>query len=76
MFLIRSMGGSVRKEPNRETTHIIAATTKGPKYEYGVTFIVPIMSPEWVWACWKMRDVHGLFATDEQMVSTAARLLN
>lgn len=70
MHLIRSMGGSVRQEPNRETTHLIAATTQGPKYEYASTFLVPVMSADWVWACWRVRDAHHVHATDEQLVKS------
>ncbi|XP_034231179.1 protein ECT2-like isoform X2 [Thrips palmi] len=68
MFLIRSMGGSVRLEPNRHTTHLIAAVTTGPKYEYASTFLVPVMSTEWVWACWRMRDSPTVHANDEAMM--------
>lgn len=69
MFLIRSMGGSVREEPNASTTHLISRTTKGKKYEYARTFLVPVMSVDWVWKCWEKRFFSDVHATDDEMMA-------
>jgi len=69
MYMIRCMGGSVREEPGRWLTHLIACKTSGPKYEYAHTFCVPVMSPEWVRQCWKRRYLPDVHATDDELVS-------
>lgn len=63
------MGGSVRKDMDVKVTHLIANCCGGDKYNYAVTFRVPIMSMNWVTALWNVRDNVSIFCNNEELVS-------
>lgn len=64
------MGGSIRKDMVAKVTHLIANCCGGEKYQYATTFKVPIMSQDWVTACWNKRnDVNLCSVKDELIVS-------
>ncbi|KAJ8680542.1 hypothetical protein QAD02_016329 [Eretmocerus hayati] len=65
--MIHHMGGKVRKEIKLGSTHLIANNCSGKKYRYAVTFRVPIMSVEWIYAMWDMRDDPSFTCTEELM---------
>ncbi|GAB6020167.1 hypothetical protein CHUAL_002893 [Chamberlinius hualienensis] len=54
--LIHHMGGSTRRDFSTSVTHLIANSTSGEKYKYGVNLGRPIMSPDWVFRCWEYRN--------------------
>jgi hypothetical protein len=70
--LIHNMGGSVRRDVGLKVTHLIANACKGDKYEYAVTFRVPVMGEKWVPAVWEKRNEIGLSAASEEMVCITA----
>ncbi|XP_075234568.1 protein ECT2-like [Lycorma delicatula] len=68
-YLIRQMGGSIRKCYNRNTTHVVTCNTLGNGYEYAITFLIPVMTPEWVEIAWEKRDIVGFRADCEEMMN-------
>lgn len=66
--LIHNMGGSVRRDMVSKVTHLIANTCGGDKYQYAVTFRVPVMSETWVYAMWEKRNEKALSAASEEMM--------
>jgi hypothetical protein len=62
------MGGSIRKDMSSKVTHLIANSCGGDKYQYAVTFRVPVMDETWVHAMWEKRKDTTLSATSEEMV--------
>lgn len=56
------MGGSIRKEMSASVTHLIAHGCGGKKYQYAITFRVPVMSEEWVFSAWERRKELGFGA--------------
>ncbi|XP_046392946.1 protein ECT2 isoform X3 [Ischnura elegans] len=67
--LIHHMGGSIRKDLGSKVTHLIANCCGGDKYQYALTFRVPIMSEAWVHHCWERRIEPGLLADHDDMMS-------
>lgn len=63
------MGGSVKNEIKDTVTHLLAYSSTGEKYQYAVTFNIPVMSEEWVHAAWAHRDEVNARADTEAMVS-------
>lgn len=70
------MGGSIRRDMVAKVTHLIANTCGGDKYQYAVTFRVPVMSETWVYAMWEKRNEKALSAASEEVVciSTISRM--
>lgn len=69
---IHHMGGSVRKDFDcNKITHLLASKVGGEKYQYAVTFNIPVMSASWVYSAWEKRHELGVRATDSSMVSLA-----
>lgn len=66
------MGGSIRKDMASKITHLIANTCGGDKYQYAVTFRVPVMSEMWVYAMWEKRNEKTISAASEEMVCIPA----
>ncbi len=63
------MGGSIRKEFDcNKITHLIANKVGGEKYQYAVTFNIPVMSASWVHLAWEKRHERSVRATDSSMV--------
>ncbi|KAJ1528628.1 hypothetical protein ONE63_007023 [Megalurothrips usitatus] len=60
--LVQCMGGSIRKEMSVSVTHLIAQSCGGKKYQYAITFRVPVMSEGWVFAAWEKRKELGFGA--------------
>lgn len=60
--LVQNMGGSIRKEMSVSVTHLIAQGVGGKKYQYAITFRVPVMSESWVFSAWEKRREHGFGA--------------
>lgn len=50
------MGGSVKNEMHEKVTHLIAVSSTGDKYQYAVTFNIPVMNQNWVHAAWEHKD--------------------
>ncbi|XP_071452126.1 protein ECT2 [Hetaerina americana] len=67
--LIHHMGGSIRKDLGSKVTHLIANCCGGDKYQYALTFRVPVMSEAWVHHCWERRNEPGLLADHDNMMS-------
>lgn len=63
------MGGSVKNEIKDTVTHLLAYSSTGEKYQYAVTFNIPVMSEEWVHAAWAHRDEVNARADTDAMVS-------
>ena len=60
------MGGSIRKDFDyNRITHLIANKVGGEKYQYAVTFNIPVMSAAWVHESWEKRHDLDCKATDE-----------
>lgn len=67
--LVHYMGGSVKNEIKDTVTHLLANSSTGEKYQYAVTFNIPVMSEEWVHAAWAHRDEVNARADTDAMVS-------
>ncbi|KAK4293207.1 hypothetical protein Pmani_034076 [Petrolisthes manimaculis] len=65
--LVHYMGGSVKNEIKDTVTHLLAYSSTGEKYQYAVTFNIPVMSEEWVHAAWAHRDEVNARADTEAM---------
>lgn len=69
--LVQYMGGSIRKEMSASVTHLIAQGVGGKKYQYAITFRVPVMSELWVFQAWERRKEVGFAAASAEFsVST------
>lgn len=69
MSCIHHMGGSIRKEFDcNKITHLIANKVGGEKYQYAVTFKIPVMNSSWVHSAWEKRHELGVRAIDSPMV--------
>ena len=67
---IHHMGGSIRKEFDyNKITHLIASRVGGEKYQYAVTFRIPVMNASWVHMAWEKRHDLTLRATQEALVN-------
>jgi hypothetical protein len=66
--LIHNMGGSVRRDMVSKVTHLVANACGGEKYQYAVTFRVPVMGEKWIHAMWEERNEKALSAACEEMV--------
>ncbi|KAG5896616.1 hypothetical protein JTB14_009526 [Gonioctena quinquepunctata] len=66
--LIHHMGGSIRKDMSAKVTHLIANTCGGEKYQYAVTFRLPVMNLQWVYASWERRHEMDFIATLDTFV--------
>lgn len=54
-----------------KVTHLIANVSGGEKYQYAVTFRVPIMHLQWVLTSWEYRDdIEFSASMDSFVVST------
>nr|CAD7262489.1 unnamed protein product [Timema shepardi] len=67
--LIHNMGGSIRKDMVSKVTHLIANQSGGDKYQYAVTFRVPIMAESWVHTCWERRNDPAINALTDDMMA-------
>lgn len=73
--MVHHMGGSIRKEMSAKVTHLIANVIGGDKYQYAVTFRVPVMHLSWVLESWERRDDIAFSAiVDTFMVSNPKSL--
>ncbi|XP_046640377.1 protein ECT2-like [Daphnia pulicaria] len=70
---IHHMGGSIRKEFDcNKITHLIANKVGGEKYQYAVTFNIPVMSASWVHLAWEKRHDLSVRAIDSTMQTNNA----
>lgn len=53
--LVHFMGGSVRRDFNCRSTHLVANSVRGDKYRAAVGMGTCIMTEEWIHKCWDMR---------------------
>ncbi|XP_065163646.1 protein ECT2 isoform X4 [Atheta coriaria] len=67
--LVHHMGGSIRRDMSVKVTHLIANVSGGDKYQYAVTFRVPIMNLDWVLASWEHRHDTNFNANSESFMS-------
>ncbi|XP_034239333.1 protein ECT2-like isoform X1 [Thrips palmi] len=67
--LVQYMGGSIRKEMSASVTHLIAQGVGGKKYQYAITFRVPVMSESWVFQAWERRREVGFGAASADFTS-------
>ncbi|XP_042228864.1 protein ECT2-like isoform X2 [Homarus americanus] len=65
--LVHYMGGSVKNEIKENVTHLLAYSSMGEKYQYAVTFNIPVMGEDWVHAAWAHRDEAEARADTEAM---------
>ncbi|KAK8742664.1 hypothetical protein OTU49_001613 [Cherax quadricarinatus] len=65
--LVHYMGGSVKNEIKDNVTHLLAYASTGEKYQYAVTFNIPVMGEDWVHAAWAHRDEAEARADTETM---------
>ena len=61
--LIHNMGGSVKKDVDNKTTHVLAASSLGEKYQYANTFCIPVLKESWLTNAWDNRENVGFRAT-------------
>ncbi|XP_039295848.1 protein ECT2 isoform X4 [Nilaparvata lugens] len=66
--LTHHMGGSVRKEMSA-TTHLVANKCGGERYQYAMTFRVPVMAASWIHNAWAMRPQVGFSAVEPKVIS-------
>jgi hypothetical protein len=50
--LVTAMGGRYEGNLTTEVTHLMALATGGQKYDVAVARNLPVVTPEWVRACW------------------------
>ena len=62
------MGGSVNCEITDRATHLVAYAATGEKYQYAVTFSIPVMGEKWINTAWAHRDELSIRAQDENLV--------
>lgn len=62
--LIHNMGGSIRRDMVSKVTHLVAHKCGGDKYQYALTFRVPVMAASWIHNAWAMRAQVGFSAAD------------
>ncbi|XP_047735448.1 protein ECT2 [Hyalella azteca] len=65
--LIHMMGGSIKNEMGERVTHLIAVCSTGDKYQYAVTFGIPVVTQKWVDTAWAHRDDIGARAANTDM---------
>ena len=66
---VHHMSGSIRKDFDyNRITHVIANRVGGEKYQYAVTFKIPVMSGTWVRQVWEQRHKLTMSTSDELMV--------
>ena len=70
------MGGSVKNEMSDRVTHLIAVSAMGEKYQYAVTFFVPVVTQQWVHTAWAHRDDLGAQASEDKLVSLHFMVIN
>ncbi|XP_002068972.3 protein ECT2 [Drosophila willistoni] len=70
VHLIHSMGGCIKKDLNKRTTHLICNQSGGEKYEYAKTFRLGIVRPAWVYAAWDERNTLDFDATKENFTKS------
>ncbi|QQP40266.1 Protein ECT2like, partial [Caligus rogercresseyi] len=68
LFMVHSMGGSVRKDFVTKVTHLVSADTSGDKYRFAATFGIPIVSGEWIKKAWDKRALLGFRAEDPTLL--------
>lgn len=66
--LIHQMGGSIRKDMSSKVTHLISNVCFGVKYQYAVTFRLPVMNSEWVFWSWNQRYDLNFQATSNDAI--------
>ncbi|XP_076033603.1 protein ECT2-like isoform X2 [Oratosquilla oratoria] len=66
--IVHHMGGSVKNELSERVTHLLAHSSTGEKYQYAVTFSIPVMGEDWVNASWAHRDEIGARADSEALM--------
>ncbi|XP_064092134.1 protein ECT2-like [Macrobrachium nipponense] len=66
--LVHYMGGSIKNEIRESVTHLLAYASMGEKYQYAITFNIPVMGEEWVKAAWAHRDEVGARGDTEAMM--------
>ncbi|XP_054271161.1 protein ECT2-like isoform X2 [Macrosteles quadrilineatus] len=66
---IHNMGGSIRSEMNSKVTHLVAQRCGGSKYQYAMTFRVPIVAATWVHDAWAMRSQPEYSAADSSVIT-------
>lgn len=62
------MGGHIRKEMDSRVTHLVAQRCGGEKYQYAMTFRVPIVAASWVHDAWAMRSQFDYSAAETGVV--------
>lgn len=68
MQMIHSMGGRIRKDVDSKMTHLVAQRSGGAKYQYAMTFRVPVVGASWVREAWAMRPQCDYSAADLSVV--------
>ncbi|XP_031567821.1 protein ECT2-like isoform X2 [Actinia tenebrosa] len=64
--LVHHMGGSIRGELSGRVTHLVASSVHGHKYGTAVSLGKPIMTVDWIYACWdKKLDLNVSASSDE-----------
>ncbi|XP_063224169.1 protein ECT2 [Bacillus rossius redtenbacheri] len=73
---VHSMGGGIRRAMVTKVTHLVSNCCMGEKYQYAVTFRVPIMSEAWVMACWERRHDLAAHAASEELMANKLDLFH
>ncbi|XP_012281493.1 protein ECT2 isoform X2 [Orussus abietinus] len=67
--MVHYMGGSIRRDMESKVTHLIARYCRGEKYQYAVTFRVPVMSVDWISALWDARNDVSVHGNNEDLIA-------
>lgn len=67
---IQSMGGSVLKDVNTpRVTHLVTDSCRGKNFKYASTFMIPVMSGDWIKASWSHRHETDFKATGPKFIA-------
>lgn len=66
--MVHNMGGRVRQDVDSRMTHLVAQRSGGAKYQYAMTFRLPIVGASWVREAWAMRPQCHYMASDTNVV--------
>ncbi|ESN93890.1 hypothetical protein HELRODRAFT_193914 [Helobdella robusta] len=67
--LAHYMGASIKKDMSSKVTHLVAWKSGGQKYKMALSMGIRIMTNDWVYACWKMRDDVEFKASNSDVIA-------
>ena len=68
--VVLMMGGEISHAVSADVTHLVAGSVLSEKYRVAVDALhVPIMTSDWVLACWRESQKRSVTSTDEAMMT-------